>query len=536
MAGGSVASAAASNAGKNVASNAGQNVASNASNQATTKVASSNAPKQASSSTPTTTSTPSSSTPTAAPSQSGSVSSGSYQADTNGYRPSSEVSSGQTTPQIPESMKTEGGNMKPVEQLDADELQQAGADFSEGGAELPGQQQLSTPEGTTPDVDELTPQQLEDPDVANSQKDPDQIREEHEANQEKLEQLQEELDSQPQVGDRVDYGKEIKDDGTVDDTATKSTLRAAGKVVAAYYTGGESAGSGADDAILNALDKPIGVISDTVDTVTPGLNEALNEAGVDEVAKAVDHGLSTYGKAKTGDYLGAAKEGAETLRQVDKFKEKWKKKIMMLIIQAATSLLLIIVVILILVGPVIGGVMYLTDKIVEMYSYVTNAVGEFFEDISLDIINSISYQDMLNDTPDYNSLSKERQELISTALLLIGMPYEWGAKPNGPGLTGVPKEGLDCSGFVKWVYWTVLDKQPGFTGTAHIWGNNTELVEISYSELQPGDIGVRRSNGSGHTGIYAGNGMWIHEAGEATGCVRNYYKNFTKFYRHKDIE
>ena len=34
---------------------------------------------------------------------------------------------------------------------------------------------------------------------------------------------------------------------------------------------------------------------------------------------------------------------------------------------------------------------------------------------------------------------------------------------------------------------------------------------------------------------YAGDGMWIHEAGEATGCVRNHYKNFTKFYRHKKV-
>ena len=55
-------------------------------------------------------------------------------------------------------------------------------------------------------------------------------------------------------------------------------------------------------------------------------------------------------------------------------------------VQIAAYFVLFIVVIVVAVAPIIGGVMYLTDQLVEMYSYVSNAVGEFFEDISLDII------------------------------------------------------------------------------------------------------------------------------------------------------
>ena len=59
------------------------------------------------------------------------------------------------------------------------------------------------------------------------------------------------------------------------------------------------------------------------------------------------------------------------------------------------------------------------------------------------------------------------------------------------------------------------------------------LERISFSALEPGDIGMENLPGAqnNHIGIYAGNGMWIHCQGEPannvvynnTNCFRYYY-------------
>ena len=130
-------------------------------------------------------------------------------------------------------------------------------------------------------------------------------------------------------------------------------------------------------------------------------------------------------------------------------------------------------------------------------------------------------------------LDDERNAIVHTALSLVGqIPYEWGGKPDGPEYdyswwtfdeeTGVQK-GLDCSGFVQWVYMTVgypsdVTTSLGFTGSIA-----TDLEEISEDKLQPGDIGLMNETQSSmnHTGIYLGNGKWIHCASSAGTVVVN---------------
>jgi hypothetical protein len=69
--------------------------------------------------------------------------------------------------------------------------------------------------------------------------------------------------------------------------------------------------------------------------------------------------------------------------------------------------------------------------------------------------------------------------------------------------------GLDCSGFVQWVYRS--SGYPNYTlltSTATIL-NNTE--DITQAELQPGDIGLlNHGESTNHTGIYLGDGYFIH--------------------------
>lgn len=515
-------SSVASKAGSNVASNAAGNAASNAS----TKAVSNAAPKTGAPNA----SAPSASSPTAPSKAPGTTSA-----------PQTSTPTGQVvtaSSDIPNEIKTEGGNAKPLEEMDADELQNAGADTSEGDVQLSNQgeqPQRTTPEDVTPDQDELTVSETQDPDLQETEMDPDQIQELIDEEEEEQALAEAAAAEGPQPGDSLGFGQEVGEDGLPKEKSTSKVLTVVGKGVATYF-GGEAGLEAANQLEkVGPVKNVIGVASDVLEETTPGLKEASDE--LEEVADAVNDVANAYSKVKGGDIVGAAKDVKHAKDSIDKKKEKIKKKIKMFLIQAATYFLLIIVIVLVVVGPIVGGVMYLTEKIVELYNYVKNAVGEFFEDISLGIIESISYQDMLNDTPGYNSLNENRQKLISTAYLMVGMPYEWGGKPAGPGLTGVPSSGLDCSGFVKWVYWTALGEEPAFSSTWSITeSNETKLVEISYEELQPGDIGLRRTSDSGHTGIYAGNGMWIHEASESVGCVRNYYKNFTKFYRHVDVD
>ncbi len=123
-------------------------------------------------------------------------------------------------------------------------------------------------------------------------------------------------------------------------------------------------------------------------------------------------------------------------------------------------------------------------------------------------------------------LSRARQEILEFALGSVGkIPYYWGGKADCWGYEGNDfgatvktdrknrdKKGLDCSGFVQWIYGSVLDVSvPG--STAGYAGYRQE----SYSELQVGDIGFLNPPGaeSNHMGIYAGkddsgNDLWIH--------------------------
>lgn len=84
--------------------------------------------------------------------------------------------------------------------------------------------------------------------------------------------------------------------------------------------------------------------------------------------------------------------------------------------------------------------------------------------------------------------------VISEAYKHLGKPYVWGAKgPNS----------FDCSGFTSYVYRTALGIEIG--GTTYDQINSG--IEVSYSELQPGDLVFPHS---GHVGIYIGNGQMIH--------------------------
>ena len=176
----------------------------------------------------------------------------------------------------------------------------------------------------------------------------------------------------------------------------------------------------------------------------------------------------------------------------------------------------------------------------DICNYTSNNSGHVCSLTSEEIqgyLNNISYA------------SKNRQQLVKTALTLTGaIYYEWGGKPTNPGWndrwwqpTTNGYTGLDCSGYIKWVYWTAWGEgYEGLDGTAGICSNCTI---ISKSELQPGDLGVIFIGGSSntatnHVGMYmgknqSGNDLWIHCTGgeQRTVVISENYDRFHYYLR-----
>lgn len=126
-----------------------------------------------------------------------------------------------------------------------------------------------------------------------------------------------------------------------------------------------------------------------------------------------------------------------------------------------------------------------------------------------------------------------RRSIIEFALNSVGkVPYYWGGKPVGAGYSandfntlispdtrGRILKGLDCSGWVNWVYWSVTGQSLAGQSTGTLVGCGRK---ISRGELKPGDIIIRVGDDA-HVVMFlcwAGDGDFyaIHETG---GVINN---------------
>jgi cell wall-associated NlpC family hydrolase len=91
-------------------------------------------------------------------------------------------------------------------------------------------------------------------------------------------------------------------------------------------------------------------------------------------------------------------------------------------------------------------------------------------------------------------------QLVQTAAAYMGIPYVWGGSK--------PSTGMDCSGFVRYVF-----KQHGVI-LPHYSGYQAQMgVPVALADIQPGDL-VAFGFPVHHVGIYIGDGLFIHTPGD----------------------
>jgi cell wall-associated NlpC family hydrolase len=134
------------------------------------------------------------------------------------------------------------------------------------------------------------------------------------------------------------------------------------------------------------------------------------------------------------------------------------------------------------------------------------------------------------------TLTPWQQQILDVAVSKIGMPYVWGGTSDGTetefGVTS--RGGYDCSGFVWRVY--KLQSYPNEGDLASVIQGRTTYTmsvevprskRIKFSKLQPADViffGAKGPHSSGgqiiHTGIYIGDGWFIHSSDEGVALAQ----------------
>lgn len=114
-------------------------------------------------------------------------------------------------------------------------------------------------------------------------------------------------------------------------------------------------------------------------------------------------------------------------------------------------------------------------------------------------------------TPKQSAIPGLASSILERAFELLGTPYRYG---------GSSEAGFDCSGFVGYLFKHEAGIRLPRTTREMI---NMDVPMVSKKDLQPGDVLFFNNRGRGrvsHTGIYIGDGRFIHSASRRGGGVR----------------
>ena len=117
-------------------------------------------------------------------------------------------------------------------------------------------------------------------------------------------------------------------------------------------------------------------------------------------------------------------------------------------------------------------------------------------------------------TRQYLALSsRSRAAVANSSLNFKGTPYKWGGND--------PMNGIDCSGFVKYLYGQIGVSLPRTAAEQVNVGQRVARLE----DLKPGDrlyFWSYKRNKVGHTGIYLGQGYFCHSSSNHGGVDTDY--------------
>lgn len=142
--------------------------------------------------------------------------------------------------------------------------------------------------------------------------------------------------------------------------------------------------------------------------------------------------------------------------------------------------------------------------------------GDFFivNDGDREVFLATAYVDGISEE-EYYAKPQGAQAVVDEAMRYLGTPYVYG---------GSSPSGFDCSGFTSYVY-----RQLGVSLNRTAAGQASNGYAVSKSELQPGDLVMFNTMGSGigHVGIYIGDGNMIHspQPGRSV-CIESIYSSY----------
>jgi len=119
----------------------------------------------------------------------------------------------------------------------------------------------------------------------------------------------------------------------------------------------------------------------------------------------------------------------------------------------------------------------------------TPSVASRFTSTAVQFTNSVT-----------STVADSTEALIDNAMQLIGVRYRWGGN--------TPKSGLDCSGFVRYVFNDTF----GFLLPRKSDQMSKVGLEVGRDELKPGDLVFFNTmrHAFSHVGIYVGENKFIH--------------------------
>lgn len=149
----------------------------------------------------------------------------------------------------------------------------------------------------------------------------------------------------------------------------------------------------------------------------------------------------------------------------------------------------------------------------------TNSTDFWLESYSIYADECLSLETESDFFHGFYNISKERKKIVNTALSCEGkISYLWGGKPVSKAWDEsweMGEGGLDCSGFITWVYWNATDTENENEELLSTYAISANQSKISYEELLPGDLGMIMDSGTYYTDL-SGNRFDSYEAAVAS--------------------